>query len=77
MDTPHTGADTYLQISFTGGTLAAGANMEIKLRVHRSDWSNYNQSNDYSFAAGASSYSPNQQIGVYYKGTLISGREPA
>lgn len=77
MDTLRKGADTYLEISFTGGTLAAGANLEIKLRIHKSDWSNYNQSTDYSFAAGTGSYSPNQQIGVYYKGRLISGREPA
>lgn len=69
-------ADTYLEISFTGGQLAAGTNTEIKVRVHKSDWSNYDQSNDYSFVPGASNYSPTQQIGVYYKGKLVSGSEP-
>jgi endoglucanase len=69
-------ADTYLEIGFTGGSLAAGATIEIKLRVHRTDWSNYNQSNDYSFVAGATSYSSGQRIGLYYKGALLSGSEP-
>ena len=77
MSPARTGADTYLEVSFTGGTLAAGANSEVKLRVHRSDWSNYNQSNDHSFVAGASNYSATQKIGVYEKGKLISGSEPA
>jgi len=71
------GADTYLEISFTGGTLPANASVEIKVRVHKSDWSNYNQSSDYSFVPDASSYIPAQRIGLYYKGTLMSGSEPA
>jgi endoglucanase len=69
-------ADTYLEIGFTGGELAAGSRMEVKIRVHKSDWSNYDQSNDYSFVAGAGNYGPAQRIGVYYKGELISGNEP-
>jgi endoglucanase len=77
MSPARTGADTYMEVSFTGGTLAAGTNSEVKLRVHRSDWSNYNQSNDYSFVAGASNYSATQKIGVYEQGKLISGSEPA
>lgn len=76
MSPAHPQADTYLEIGFTGGELAAGANTEIKVRVHKSDWSNYNQSNDYSFAPGVTSYSPAQKIGIYYKGKLISGSEP-
>jgi hypothetical protein len=39
-------ADTYLEVGFTGGELAAGASTEIKVRIHKSDWSNYDQSND-------------------------------
>lgn len=76
MEPTRPGADTYLEISFTGGTLPANAFVEIKVRVHKSNWSNYNQSNDYSFVASASNYSLAQRIGLYYKGTLISGTEP-
>jgi len=70
------GADTYLEISFTGGILSPNASVEIKVRVHKSDWSNYNQGNDYSFESGTSNYSLAQRIGLYYNGTLISGSEP-
>jgi hypothetical protein len=70
-------ADTYLEIGFSSLQLAAGASTEIKVRVHKSDWSNSNQSNDYSFMPGISSYSPTQQIGVYYQGELVSGSKPA
>ena len=56
--------------------MSANTSVEIKVRVHKSDWSNYNQSNDYSFEAGANTYSPTQRIGLYYKGKLISGSEP-
>src|SRR5205814_642189 len=52
MGQARSGADTYLEVSFTGGTVAAGANTEIKLRMYKSDWSNYDQSNDYSFVSG-------------------------
>jgi endoglucanase len=77
MNPARPGADTYLEIGFTGGSLMPGTNIEIKFRVHRSDWSNYNQGNDYSFMPVASDYSPASRMGVYYKGKLISGSEPA
>ncbi|GCE28294.1 hypothetical protein KDA_37780 [Dictyobacter alpinus] len=70
-------ADTYLEISFSAGSLSGGASTEIKLRIHKSDWSNYDQSNDYSFIGAATNYSPTQQIGLYNQGKLLSGNEPA
>jgi endoglucanase len=76
MGSPRPTTDTYLEVGFTGGTLAAGATIEIKLRIHRTDWSDYDQSNDYSFVADAASYSPAQRIGLYYQGSLLSGSEP-
>jgi endoglucanase len=72
-----TGADTYLEVSFTGGQVEAGASIEIKVRVHKSDWSNYDQSNDFSYVAGANNYSATTRISVYQNGTLIGGSEPA
>lgn len=76
MGSARPGANTFLEISFTGGTLSTNTSVEIKVRVHKSDWSNYNQSNDYSFESGTSNYHLAQRIGLYYKGTLISGSEP-
>jgi len=76
MSSPQPNADTYLEIGFTEGVLTTGASIEVKLRIHKSDWSNYDQSNDYSFVAGANNYIPAQRIGLYYKGKLIGGSEP-
>ncbi len=75
MQPSQTGADEYMQISFSGGSLAANAFTEIKVRVHKSDWSNYNQSNDYSFVANASTYQPTTHVGIYNNGKLIGGQE--
>ncbi len=69
MTPPRPNADTYLEVRFTGGTLAAGASIEVKLRIHKSDWSNYDQSNDYSFVGGANSYIPAQRMGIITKGS--------
>nr|AIA83911.1 CBM_3 [uncultured Clostridium sp.] len=43
-------ADNYLEVGFAGGTgnLAAGDSVEIQIRIAKEDWSNYNQTNDYS-----------------------------
>lgn len=44
-----TGADHYLKANLSGGSLAAGASTgEIQLRVHKSDWSTFNEADDYS-----------------------------
>lgn len=78
MSTPMTNADHYLQIGFTSaaGSLAVGATAEVQARFARSDWSNYNQANDYSFNASATSYVPWKSITGYISGTLNWGAEP-
>jgi aryl-phospho-beta-D-glucosidase BglC (GH1 family)/chitodextrinase len=43
------GADAYLEVTFTGGSLAAGGNTgDIQLRMSKADWSNFDEANDYS-----------------------------
>jgi hypothetical protein len=57
LSTPVTGADTYVEIGFTSGTLAAnGRTGRIYINVTKQDWSDFDQGNDYSFRSSGSLY---------------------
>ena len=74
-----TNADTYLELAFTAGagTLAPNASSgEIQNRVTKNDWSNYNESNDYSYNGSQTSYGSWTRVTAYYKGQLAWGTEP-
>ncbi len=71
-----TGADHYLQVSFDSGSLAAGASTgDIQLRLNKTDWSNFDESNDYSHGTGTS-YTDAPSITVYQSGNLVYGTTP-
>jgi hypothetical protein len=73
-----TGADAYLQIGFTagGGSLAAGASGgDMELGLAKTDWSNFNEANDYSFGTNTS-YADSTTVTVYVNGVLVWGTEP-
>ncbi len=75
MASPTATADTYVQLSFTG-SLAAGANSgDIQSRVNKTDWSNFDETNDYSHGTNTA-YASTSTITVYVNGTLVSGTEP-
>ncbi len=69
-------ADTYLEISFSGGSLPAGAYLQIQGRFAKNDWTDYTQSNDYSFRSNATSFSPWDKVTAYLNGSLVWGVEP-
>jgi hypothetical protein len=72
-----TGADHYLQVSFTSGTINAGANTgPMQLRFADSAYLNFNQTNDYSFNASDTAYTNSAAITVYQNGVLVWGTEP-
>jgi aryl-phospho-beta-D-glucosidase BglC (GH1 family) len=76
--TPVTSADYYLEVGFTGGTLAAGASTgEIQNRFAKNDWTNYNETGDYSFDATKTAYADWSRVTLYRNGTLIWGTEPS
>ncbi|WP_410768773.1 glycosyl hydrolase [Fontibacillus sp. BL9] len=78
LDTPVAGADYVLEMGFTSsaGTLNPGQSAEIQARFSKTDWSNYNQTNDYSFKASSSQFVDNEQVTGYLSGQLVWGIEP-
>ncbi|MFI6946493.1 glycoside hydrolase family 6 protein [Streptomyces sp. NPDC050422] len=70
------GASHYLEVGFGSGTLAAGASTgEMQLRLNKSDWSNFNEADDYSRST-VTSYTDAAKIGVYVTGALAWGTAP-
>jgi hypothetical protein len=77
LPTAVTGADAYVEITFTSGSVAAGANSgDIQLRFAKSDWSNFNEADDYSRGTN-SAYAENTRITGLVGGTLSWGTPPA
>ncbi len=68
-------ADYYLEIGFTAGagSIAAGAVVEVKSRFAKSDWTNYIQTNDYSFNQTAQDYEQWDKVTAYVSGILEWG----
>ncbi|MEV5412148.1 cellulose binding domain-containing protein [Thermopolyspora sp. NPDC052614] len=70
-------ADRYLEVGFTSGSLAPGAQTgDLQLRFYRADWQRINQSDDYSFAPDRTSYGDWTKVTVYRNGTLVWGTAP-
>ena len=72
-----TGAATYFELkmdSSAGKLYPLSSTGNIQYRISKSDWSSFNESNDYSYLAG--SFTENNHVCVYYKGQLIYGTEP-
>ncbi|WP_370375225.1 GH12 family glycosyl hydrolase domain-containing protein [Streptomyces laculatispora] len=73
---PGPGADHYLEVGFTGGSLAAGASTgEIQLRLNKADWSAFDESDDYSRAVNTV-FADAPKVAVYVNGVLTSGTAP-
>ncbi|WP_240036835.1 X2-like carbohydrate binding domain-containing protein [Paenibacillus amylolyticus] len=72
------GADHVLEIGFkaTAGTLNAGQSTEIQTRFSKDNWTNYNQTDDYSFEGTHTSYADWSKVTGYVAGQLEWGMEP-
>jgi endo-1,4-beta-xylanase len=69
----------YIEIGFTSGagTLAAKTQTgQVQIRINKSDWTTYDQTNDYSFDDSYTSFDVYDRITLYRNGTLVWGNEP-
>jgi cellulose 1,4-beta-cellobiosidase len=73
-------ANAYVELGFTSGTLAAGAQTgPMQLRVYNADYSNYTESNDYSYSLSGTaplSFIDWSRVTIYVGGVLVWGTEP-
>ncbi len=79
LDQPHKDADSYLLLTFGSGAGSLKGNSssdEIKVRLSKEDWSEYQQNNDYSFDASKKNFANWQKVTIYRNGVLIWGTEP-
>jgi len=70
-------ADSYLEIGFTGAanTLAPGNSIDVQTQFNKSNWTNYTQTNDYSFTS-STNYVVWNKVTAYINNTLVWGIEP-
>ncbi|TXK77436.1 cellulase family glycosylhydrolase [Paenibacillus sp. N3.4] len=71
--------DTYVELSFTSGAgsiPAGGQSGDIQLRMSKTDWSNFNESNDYSFDGSKTSFTNWDKVTLFQNGTLVWGIQP-
>lgn len=72
-------ANRYVEISFNSeaGEIPSGAESgEVQIRLHPSDWSNYDETNDYSYKGDVTTFTDWDKMTVYHKNARIWGIEP-
>ncbi|WP_339158526.1 endo-1,4-beta-xylanase [Paenibacillus sp. FSL W8-0186] len=77
----HTGtnSDTYVELSFSSGAgsiAAGGQSGEIQLRMSKTDWSNFNEENDYSFDGTKTAFADWDRVVLYQNGQIVWGTAP-
>ncbi|MFF8386428.1 cellulase family glycosylhydrolase [Streptomyces kanasensis] len=76
LSAPVAGADAYLEVGFTGGTLAAGRDTgDIQLRMSKTDWSPFDERDDHSRAPSAT-HTDARTVPAYTGTTLVWGTPP-
>jgi endoglucanase len=74
-----TNADEYVEVGFTSGAgsiAAGGSSGEVQFRFSKNDWSNFTQTNDYSFDPTKTAFADYNKVALYQNGTLVWGVTP-
>ena len=69
----------YMEVTFdaAAGEIASFANPgRIETKVYYSDWTDFDQSNDYSYDPAITEFTAYDRVTVYIKGSLVFGQEP-
>lgn len=71
-------ADHYFELGFKENTgyIEQGQEVEVNLRITKTDWSAYNQSDDFSFNNSEQGYQVWDMVAGYIKGALVWGNDP-
>lgn len=70
----------YLELTFDAqaGNLAKNSNSgQINTRFNKTNWTNFDQADDYSFDLTKSEYAEHDRVTLYKNGTLVYGIEPS
>ena len=70
------GADRYLEIGFSGGTIAPGQRINTKTRIGNVAGLPFNEADDWSSAGVITDHINNPNVTLFYKGVLIQGNTP-
>ncbi len=71
--------DTYVELAFTAGagSISAGSQSgDIQLRMAKSNWSSFDETNDYSYDPTKTAYAAWDHVTLYLNDTLVWGIEP-
>lgn len=78
LDEPVAGADRFIEVGFKEGALEPGqATGDIQVRVAANDWSAFDQADDHSFDAAATTLTDAPRLTVHLRGRTIWGVEPS
>ncbi len=69
----------YLEVTFPNTSSLSGNSNSgaIQTRFAKTNWSNFNENDDYSFDDSKTSFSSHEQVTLYQNGNLVWGTEPS
>ncbi|MBT2288849.1 glycoside hydrolase family 9 protein [Paenibacillus albidus] len=79
LDPAASGADYALEVTFGAGAGSippGGDSGEIQTRINKTDWTSYNESDDYSYSAVQQIFADWNKVTLTQEGTLVWGLEP-